>query len=137
MIETILTAYIKRPASLKQRDGQKEDSGNWFLSNEITGMSLYVDRFCGNPGGLVNKLTYFEKLGVNLLHLMPVMESPEGESDGGYAVSDFRKVEKHFGTMDDLENLQLAMSKSNMYLMMDSFVLSWLLVKTPNSGSPG
>ncbi len=39
-------------------------------------MSLYVDLFAGNLQNLAEKLPYFEKLGVNLLHLMPVFESP-------------------------------------------------------------
>ncbi len=119
LINTIAEANIKRPATLKQRDEEKENRGNWFLSNEITGMSLYVDRFCGGLANLEKKLPYFKKLGVNLLHLMPVMESPEGESDGGYAVSDFRKVDERFGTMGDLQKVQLGMCKKNMYLMMD------------------
>ena len=119
LIVTIVSAHIKRPSPLKQRDEEKENAGNWFLSNEITGMSLYVDRFCGNLGNLEKKLPYFEKLGVNLLHLMPVMESPEGESDGGYAVSDFRKVDERFGTIAGLQKVQLGMRKNNMYLMMD------------------
>ena len=82
-------------------------------------MSLYVDRFCGNLKNLESKLDYFEKLGVNFLHLMPVFESPEDESDGGYAVSDFRKVDKRFGTLNDLQQLQEKMQERNMYLMLD------------------
>ena len=119
LIDTIAEAYVKRPAALKQRDEDKEGMVNWFLSNHITGMSLYVDRFCGNLANLAKKLPYFTKLGVDLLHLMPVMQSPEGESDGGYAVSDFRKVDERFGTLADLEKVQLGMHKKGMYLMMD------------------
>ncbi|MEO7394122.1 MAG: alpha-amylase family glycosyl hydrolase, partial [Chitinophagaceae bacterium] len=59
------------------------------------------------------------KLGVNFLHLMPVFESPDGESDGGYAVSNFRKVEKRFGSLDDLQQLQHKMQTEEMYLMLD------------------
>jgi amylosucrase len=50
---------------------------------------------------------------------MPVFESPEGESDGGYAVSDFRKVDKRFGTFKDLQQLQKKMQEEGMYLMLD------------------
>lgn len=91
LINTITEAFISRSEVLKARDVSKEQQGHWFLSNELTGMSLYVDRFSGNIKSLEQKLPYFEKLGVNLLHLMPIFESPAGESDGGYAVSDFRK----------------------------------------------
>lgn len=119
LLETIMNAYKKRSSTAKNRDEEKEITGNWFLSNQLTGMSLYVDRFCGNIANLAAKLEYFEKLGVNLLHLMPLMQSPAGESDGGYAVSDFRKVDERFGTLEDLKLLQKKMGKEKIYLMMD------------------
>ena len=117
LLQTITSAYLKRPDALKQKDKTKDQ--HWFLSNQINGMSLYVDRFSGNLQNLVNKLDYFKKLGVNFLHLMPIFESPAGESDGGYAVSDFRKVDGRFGSLQDLEALQNKMSDENMYLMID------------------
>jgi amylosucrase len=82
-------------------------------------MSLYVDRFCGDLKNMPTKLDYFEKLGVNFLHLMPIFESPLNESDGGYAVSNFRKVDERFGTLEDLQQLQQQMQQRNMYLMLD------------------
>ncbi len=119
LISTITDAYLKRSAVLKKSDDEKEIKGNWFLSNDIAGMSLYVDRFCGSLPNLGGKLDYFKKLGVNFLHLMPVMQSPAGESDGGYAVSDFRKVDERFGTLADLKKVQQKMSAAKMYLMID------------------
>ena len=119
LIDSIRNAYLLRPENLKALDVEKEEKGTWFLSNEITGMSLYVDRFCGSLKNLGLKLDYFNKLGVNFLHLMPVMESPAGESDGGYAVSDFKKVDERFGTLEDLQMLQQKMRAEKMYLMID------------------
>ena len=119
LIRLIAKSYINRSFILKQRDEQKQEKGTWFLSNEITGMSLYVDRFCGSIKNLETKLDYFKKLGVNFLHLMPLFESPDGESDGGYAVSDFRKVAKRYGSLKDLHELQQKMQQEDMYLMLD------------------
>ena len=119
LIETIIAAYIDRSIPLQKKDTRKFEKGNWFLSNKLAGMSMYVDRFCGNIADLENKLNYFEELGINVLHLMPLFESPEGESDGGYAVSDFRKVDKRFGTLKDLQHLQKKMSQEDLYLMID------------------
>ncbi len=119
LVDGIVTAFRSRPAACKRRDEEKQKKGYWFLDNGITGMSLYVDRFCGNLSNLENRLDYFKELGVNLLHLMPVFESPAGESDGGYAVSDFRKVDDRFGTLDELKSLQKKMRKEKMYLMVD------------------
>jgi len=121
LLNTIAAAFQNRSAELKQRDIEKlkTEPEHWFLSNQITGMSLYVDRFSKDLTGLCSKLEYLEKLGVNFLHLMPVFESPVGESDGGYAVSDFRKVDQRFGALDNLKKLQQEMQQRDMYLMLD------------------
>jgi amylosucrase len=119
LIQTITNAYKNRPTVLKQRDESKEGEIPWFLSNQLAGMSLYVDRFCGNIQNLSTRLDYFQKLGANFLHLMPMFESPVNESDGGYAVSDFRKIDDRFGNLEDLKGLQSAMQQENMYLMLD------------------
>ena len=116
---TIIQGHLNRSTALQKRDEAKEKKGNWYLINEITVMSLYVDRFCGNLKNLPAKLNYFTELGINFLHLMPIFQSPEGESDGGYAVSDFRKIDDRFGTLADLEALQQQMAENEMYLMLD------------------
>jgi amylosucrase len=56
LINTMAKAYTERPLALKHRDEEKDKKGNWFLSNELTGMSLYVDRFCGKLTTLGDKL---------------------------------------------------------------------------------
>jgi len=119
LLSSIIDCHLQRPSTFLKKDAAKEKQGNWFLSNQITGMSLYVDRFAGSLKGLTEKLNYFDELGVNFLHLMPVFESPAGESDGGYAVSNFRKVDARFGTNEDLNTLIGKMNEQNMYLMLD------------------
>lgn len=119
LIHVIAEAARNRPAFLKRKDELKAQKEHWFLSNEIAGMSLYVDRFCGNLTQLGNKLEYFERLGVNFLHLMPIFQSPAKESDGGYAVSDFRSVDERFGSLEDLKSLIQKMNAAGMYLMLD------------------
>ncbi|MDE3212317.1 MAG: alpha-amylase, partial [Bacteroidota bacterium] len=119
LLDTITQAFIQRPAALKKRDQEKMEKDHWYLSNSLAGMSLYVDRFSGDISHLKEKLPYLKDLGVNLLHLMPIFESPEGESDGGYAVSNFRKVDKRFGSLEDLQDIQQNMMEDGMYLMID------------------
>jgi amylosucrase len=120
---TIVTrGFIDRPEAMKDKDDEKLDQGHWFLSNRITGMSLYVDRFCGQLADMESKLDYLRQLGVNLLHLMPLFESPPNESDGGYAVSDYRTVDPRFGTLEDLRRLRQQMSGRDMFLMLDIVV---------------
>jgi amylosucrase len=121
LLAVIKAGFNNRSVKMKERDVEKlkAEPTHWFLNNDITGMSLYVDRFAGSIKNLESKLDYFEKLGVNFLHLMPVFQSPEGESDGGYAVSDFRTVDERFGTLSDLQSLQEKMQGRDMYLMLD------------------
>jgi amylosucrase len=121
LLEIIDSAFLDRNNDLKKLDRTKtkHKEEKWFLSNKLCGMSLYVDRFCGNIKNLSEKLPYFEELGVNFLHLMPVFESPKNESDGGYAVSNFRKIDARFGDIEDVKELQNNMHKKDMCLMMD------------------
>lgn len=119
LLLTLIQGHQQRNRELRKRDTEKAAKGQWFLSNEICGMSLYVDRFCGKLNDLPTRLPYLESLGVNFLHIMPIFESPAGESDGGYAVSDFRKVDTRFGTIDDLRAVQKLMQEKEMYLMLD------------------
>ena len=56
VVKTIIKAYQQRSVVLKQRDITKLEQEYWFLSNEINGMSLYVDRFSDNIQGLQKKL---------------------------------------------------------------------------------
>ena len=98
-------AWQDRPAALRALDAVREKDENWYRGHDITGMLMYVKAFAGTLNGVREKLDYIQDCGVNYLHLMPLLESPEGRSDGGYAVSDFRKVQPELGTMDDLSAL--------------------------------
>ena len=98
-------AYQARPEALLALDEQREKNPDWYRAHDITGMLMYVKAFAGTLNGVREKLDYIQDCGVNYLHLMPLLESPEGRSDGGYAVSDFRKVQPELGTMQDLAAL--------------------------------
>ena len=97
--------YENRSESLKELDREREQNPDWYRGNDIVGMMLYVDNFADNLQGVIKKLDYFTESGVNYVHLMPLLQSPKEHSDGGYAVSDFRRVQPELGTMDDLREL--------------------------------
>jgi len=100
--EMMYRMWLERPEKLKQMDRAREECPDWYKGHEMVGMLMYVKAFAGNLQGVRAKLDYIAECGVNYLHLMPLLESPEGRSDGGYAVSDFRKVQPELGTMEDL-----------------------------------
>ena len=97
--------YENRSESLKELDREREQNPDWYRGNDIVGMMLYVDNFADNLQGVIKKLDYFTESGVNYVHLIPLLQSPKEHSDGGYAVSDFRRVQPELGTMDDLREL--------------------------------
>lgn len=108
-----------RSASLKERDLRKEADPDWYKDSDQIGMSLYVQNFGGNLQGVRNRLDYIEKCNVNVIHLMPFLESPKGRNDGGYAVSDYRKVRPDLGDMDDLQALTESCHKRGISVGMD------------------
>ena len=97
--------YQERSRELKRLDRIREQNPEWYRGNDMLGMMMYTDQFAGDLNGVRGKLDYISSCQVRYLHLMPLLESPEGRSDGGYAVADFRKVQPALGTMDDLEKL--------------------------------
>ena len=115
--------FEKRPEHLRQIDVERMAEGNWYQSEQMVGMQLYVDRYSGNLNGLGKKLPYIQDLGVNFLHLMPVTTRPEGPNDGGYAVNSYTSVDKRYGTKKDLLNLIDRMHEDKMCIMLD-FVIN-------------
>jgi len=122
LVETMARQYIKRPAALRQLDLEREKDFNWFLSQKWVGMALYCKGFAGTLQGLEERLHYFQELGVNLIHVMPIMRCPEGSSDGGYAVSDFREINPEVGTLEDVRQLAGEMRKREQLLVLDVVV---------------
>lgn len=122
LVETLARQYIQRPAALKKLDLEREKDHNWFLSQKWVGMALYCDGFADDLKGTQGKLHYLQDLGVNLVHIMPILDCPEGKSDGGYAVRDFRKIDRRFGTLTDLDELAANLKKRGMLLTLDVVV---------------
>lgn len=115
--------YMERNTDLRASDANREKRPDWYKQNGMMGMMFYIDNFAGNMKGVQEKLDYVEQCGVNYIHLMPFLDTPEGRSDGGYAVSDFRKVQEKLGTMEDLEHLTAACHEKDINVCMD-FVMN-------------
>lgn len=123
LLVTLSKHFEERSAYQKERDLDRVAHPNWYSSEKIVGMMLYVDLFNQDFNGLKEKIPYFKDLGINTIHLMPFLDVPEFENDGGYAVRDYRKVNPKFGTMVDFESLVAEFQKNDMNLVMD-FVLN-------------
>ncbi|MEE9396312.1 MAG: alpha-amylase family glycosyl hydrolase [Methylococcales bacterium] len=119
LVEVMATQYIQRSTPLKKNDSEREHNHNWFLSQEWVGMALYTDGFAGNLQGLRERLNYLQELGINMVHVMPILECPKGASDGGYAVSDFRNVDERIGTLDEIQMLAKELRQRGILLTLD------------------
>ena len=112
-------AAAERPADLKALDAQREQDSGWFLSNRMLGGVCYVDRYAGDLAGIRARIPYFRELGLTYLHLMPLFKVPEGDSDGGYAVSSYREVNPALGTMEQLRDLATDLRAAGISLVVD------------------
>lgn len=111
--------YEERSLELKALDEKREKEPDWYRKNDMLGMMLYLDNFAGNLNGLKEKIDYIESCNVNYIHLMPFLETPKGRSDGGYAVSDFRKVQPELGTIENLQEVTKKCREKQISVCMD------------------
>ncbi|WP_047983178.1 alpha,alpha-phosphotrehalase [Ornithinibacillus californiensis] len=71
----------------------------------------------GDIRGIIEKLDYLKNLGVDVLWLTPIYQSPQ--KDNGYDISDYYRIEPAYGTMEDFEELLAETHKRDMKLIMD------------------
>ncbi|SNZ04493.1 oligo-1,6-glucosidase/alpha-glucosidase [Natronoarchaeum philippinense] len=74
----------------------------------------------GDIPGIVEKVEYLDDLGVDVVWLNPVYESPM--ADNGYDIADYQSIHPEFGTMDDWERLLEELHDRDMRLIMDLVV---------------
>lgn len=115
--------FAQRSEALKAMDVSREANPDWYRDQNLLGMLAYTQCFGKTLKGVQSHLDYLQETGVNYLHLMPLLESPAGRSDGGYAVADFRKVQPALGTMEDLANLTAECHDKGMSVCLD-FVMN-------------
>ena len=119
LLVEITAAWINRPEGLKKLDTSREAQPNWFQDHHMLGGVCYVDLLAGDLSGIRKKIPYFKELGLTYLHLMPLFKSPEGENDGGYAISSYREVDPKLGTMDELRTLADELRAEGISLVLD------------------
>ena len=119
LVERAADAYATRDKALHRLDAVRGLEPDWFQMPAMLGYAAYADRFAGDLAGCVKRVDYLRELGVTYLHLMPLLSPREGDSDGGYAVADYRSVRPDLGTMDDLRELAGALRDSGISLVLD------------------
>lgn len=100
-------------------------TGNWWREGIV--YQIYPRSFLDSNGdgvgdlkGIIKKLDYLRDLGIDIIWLNPVYESPN--DDNGYDISDYRDIMKELGTMKDWEDLLSGIHARDMRLIMDLVV---------------
>ena len=119
LVHIMKSALKERSHKLKQQDKKRLNEPDWFKNENMLGISCYVDLFAGDLASLEEKIPYLTSLGITYLHLMPLYKSPKGDSDGGYAVSDYRQTDEKLGSIKDLKRLSDALSEAGINLVLD------------------
>ena len=119
ILMSAINCWLERPDDMYELDIRRENDPGWYLSQKMIGGSLYVDLFANNLSSLKQRIPYLQELGLTYLHIMPCLAARAENSDGGYAVSDYRSVDPRLGTMDDLKDLASALRQAGISLVID------------------
>ena len=100
----------------------KGNNKKWWQNAVV--YQIYPRSFCDSNGdgigdlrGIIQKMGYLGKLGIDAIWLSPVCKSPQ--DDNGYDISDYRKINPMFGTMEDFKLMIDEMHKRGIRLIMD------------------
>jgi oligo-1,6-glucosidase len=97
----------------------------WWKESVV--YQIYPRSFCDSNGdgigdlnGITEKLPYLKELGIDVIWLSPVYQSPN--DDNGYDISDYREIMTEFGTMEDFERMLARAHTLGIKIMMDLVV---------------
>ncbi len=119
ILQTIVDGWTARPDDLRALDLRRERDHHWYSHESMVGGALYVDLFAENLPKLRQHISYFRRLGLRYVHLMPLFAVRPGNNDGGYAIANYRSVNPELGTFDDLRELARDLRKENISLVLD------------------
>lgn len=116
LLKMLAKSSAQRPEYLRQQDNEPQ---NWHKTAHALGAACYVDLFAKDFQGLTQRIPYLKQSGINYLHLMPLFKAPEPNSDGGYAVSDYRSTMPKLGSMQQLADLMQQLHQQGIKPVLD------------------
>ncbi|CAN7244123.1 glycoside hydrolase family 13 protein [Arthrobacter sp. LjRoot14] len=109
----------------EDNDDETTTDPGWFHKAVV--YQIYPRSFADSDGdgigdlpGIISKLDYLQKLGVDVVWLSPIYTSPQ--DDNGYDISNYRDVDPIFGSLADLQQLTDGLHSRGMKLVMDLVV---------------
>ena len=123
LLNTVRTMFSGRSDQMLRLDDQRLAYPTWYQDPTMVGMMMYVNNFSETFASMPSRIEYLKSLGVTYLHLMPVFEMPEFTNDGGYAVSNFTKIDSRFGSDEEFNVFAEACHRNGISICID-FVLN-------------
>ena len=123
LIEAARRANEERDPELLGLDRRRAVSPFWYQDRRRVGYMAYADRFGGDLAGVRRRIPYLTELGVDVLHLLSLLQPRDGENDGGYAIRDYGVPDARLGTAADLVDLIGDLRSNGIGLCVD-FVLN-------------
>ncbi|WVQ69633.1 uncharacterized protein L199_007853 [Kwoniella botswanensis] len=103
------------------------ESGDKAWWKSATVYQVYPASFCDHAAnghgtllGILSKVDYLQSLGVDIVWLSPIYESPQ--ADMGYDISNYRQIDKRYGSLEEWDRLLAALHQRGMKLVMDLVV---------------
>jgi len=119
----IEASLLEHQAARKGLDSAVEDgteaNRDWRSESGQVVYTFYVDRFDQTLEGLAGRVSYLKSLGVKWLHPLPLLRARPGDSDGGFAVEDYRQIDPRLGDMDALEALASDLNQEGIGVILD------------------
>ncbi len=117
ILEVAADGYLERSKRLRHQD--HELSSEWLDDPATLWAMTYLDLYAGEAGKLPDRLDHLHSLGVTHLHLMPPYAVPDGPHDGGYAVSDYRRLRPELGSIKELRRSIEKLRKEGVGVVLD------------------
>lgn len=119
-IEASLLGHLAARKGLNSADtDSRETPSDWQSESGQVVYTFYVDRFDQTLQGLAGRANYLKSLGVRWLHPLPLLRPRPGDSDGGFAVEDYRQIDPRLGDMDALEALASDLQREGIGVILD------------------
>jgi trehalose-6-phosphate hydrolase len=100
----------------------KSNGSEWWRKSVV--YQIYPKSFNDTTGngvgdlqGIIDKLDYLKKLGVDVIWLTPIYQSPQ--NDNGYDISDYYSIHKEYGDMEGFERLLAEAHQRHIKVIMD------------------
>ncbi|MDC7677816.1 alpha-amylase family glycosyl hydrolase [Asticcacaulis machinosus] len=115
----VINARSARPQVLNELDASRQHVPDWYLKPGRPAYCTYIDRFGKTLVGTSQHLDYLKELNIGIFHPLPLLKPREGNSDGGFAVADYRQTDPRLGGFDDLKQLAADLRDRDMSLVLD------------------